>query len=251
MSEFSIQQLVDDIAQSLLPEQYDRAVERSHAAFDALNEQIIAETGVKLDCRAGCAVCCSLRVEVFAHEIFRLARHIRRHFSEDEFAALLDRLAAHAEQVRPLTVFEHATQNIICPLLQDGRCSVYAARPQSCRRHHSQDLAACVFTFDHPDDLEFPGAHDRDLFRALTGAMQENIDVYAGFGFDHTIYELGTALAEALHDPASWERWQATSRPFSAPRSHRRRDMRLVKPPERFKINASVVGGWKRSGAER
>jgi len=204
-----------DIAQSLSPEQYDLAVARSHAAFDTLNEQIIEQTGVKLDCRAGCAVCCSLRVEVFAHEIFRLARHIRSHFSEQEMGALLDRLAAHAEQVRPLTVFEHATRNIICPLLgQDGRCSVYAARPQSCRRHHSQDLAACQFTFDHPDDLEFPGAHDRDLFRALTGAMQENIDAYAELGFDHTIYELGTALLEALQDPASWERWQAHEQAF-------------------------------------
>ncbi|MEP6667834.1 MAG: YkgJ family cysteine cluster protein [Chthoniobacter sp.] len=214
MAEFSTQQLIDDIAQSLSPEQYDHAVGRSFAAFDALNEKIIAEKGVKLDCGAGCSVCCSLRVEVFAHEIFLLARHIRRHFSAEAISALLERLAGHAEKVLPLTVFEHATQNIICPLLQDGHCSVYAARPQCCRRHHSQDLAACVFTFDHPDDLEFPGAHDRDLFRALTGAMQENIDAYAELGFDHTIYELGTALEEALHDPASWKRWRAHEQAF-------------------------------------
>jgi hypothetical protein len=146
-----------------------------------------------------------LRVEVFAHEVFLLARHIRSHFAPDEISALLDRLAGHAETVLPLTVFEHATRNIICPLLQDGRCSVYEARPQCCRRHHSQDLAACQFTFDHPDDLEFPGAHDRDLFRALTGAMQQNIDAYA---------ELGTALLEALRDPASWERWRAHQQAF-------------------------------------
>ena len=209
MPAYSTEQLIADIAKSLSPGDFDDAVSRSHVAFDALNEQIIEQKETRLDCKAGCSVCCSLRVEVFAHEIFRLARHIRRHFSADELAALLDRLDAHAEQVLPLTVFEHATRNIICPLLQEGRCSVYEARPQSCRRHHSQDLAACVFTFDHPDDLEFPGAHDRDLFRALTGAMQENIDAYAELHFDHTIYELGTALGEALRDPASWARWQA------------------------------------------
>ncbi len=208
MPEFSTQQLIEDIAQSLSPEQFDHAVGRSLAAFDTLNEQIIGEKGVTLDCHAGCSICCSLRVETFAHEIFLLARHIRAHFSADEFSALLSRLAAHEEKVLPLTVFEHATRNIICPLLQNGRCSAYAARPQSCRRHHSQDVAACQFTFDHPDDLEFPGAHDRDLFRALTAAMQENIDVYAELGYDHTIYELGTALAEALHDDTSWTRWQ-------------------------------------------
>ena len=62
--------------------------------------------------------------------------------------------------------------------------------------------------------MEFPGAHDRDLFRALTGAMQENIDAYAELGFDHTIYELGTALFEALRDPVSWERWLAHEQAF-------------------------------------
>jgi Fe-S-cluster containining protein len=214
MPEFSTQQLIEDIAQSLSPEQFDHAMERSLATFDTLNERIIGQTGIKLDCRAGCSICCSLRVEVFAHEIFLLARHIRGHFSADEISGLLGRLAAHAEKVLPLTVFEHATQNIICPLLQNGRCSVYAARPQSCRRHHSQDVAACQFTFDHPDDLEFPGAHDRDLFRALTAAMQENIDAYAELGYDHTIYELGTALAEALRDDTSWVRWQERGQAF-------------------------------------
>jgi hypothetical protein len=214
MPEFSTEQLAADIARSVSAGQFDDAVARSLAAFDTLNEEIIEQKGVKLDCRAGCSVCCSLRVEVFAHEIFLLARHIRSHFSADQISALLDRLDAHAGQVLPLTVFEHATRNIICPLLQNGRCSVYEARPQCCRRHHSQDLAACQFTFDHPDDLEFPGAHDRDLFRALTGAMQENIDAYAGLGYDHTIYELGTALLEALRDPESWDRWLAHEQAF-------------------------------------
>lgn len=214
MPEFSTQQLVEDIARSLSPEEFDQAVGRSLAAFDALNEEIIEQNGAKLDCCAGCSVCCSLRVEVFAHEVFLLARHIRSHFTEDELLRLIGRLAAHAEKVLPLTVFEHATQNIVCPLLQNGRCSIYAVRPQSCRRHHSRDLAACQFTFDHPDDLEFPGAHDRDLFRTLTGAMQQNIDAYAELGFDHTIYELGTALLEALEDAASWQRWRHYDQAF-------------------------------------
>src|SRR5277367_1498498 len=108
MPEFSTEQLIADIARSLSPEQFDDAVGRSFAAFDGLNEQIIEQTGVKLDCCAGCSICCSLRVEVFAHEIFLLARHIRRHFAAEELAALLTRLDAHAEKVLPLTLFEHA-----------------------------------------------------------------------------------------------------------------------------------------------
>ena len=114
----------------------------------------------------------------------------------------------------PLTPFGHATQNIVCPLLQNGRCSIYAARPHSCRRHHSLDFAACQFTYDHPTDLEAPAAHDRELFRALTGTMREAAEAYARLGYDGTIYELGTALAEALESPSSWRRWRAGKKAF-------------------------------------
>ncbi len=214
MREYPTQQLIDDIAHSVSAEGYDRAARNSLGVLDALNSEMIASRKVLLACREGCSVCCSLRVDVFAHEVFLIARHIRSHFSGDELAGVLARLAAHSANVTPLTPFEHATQNITCPLLQDDRCSVYAARPHSCRRHHSQDFATCQFTFDHPTDLESPAAHDRDLFRTLTAAMQQNIDAYSELGFDHTIYELGTALNEALNDPAGWERWKNRGQAF-------------------------------------
>jgi hypothetical protein len=72
----------------------------------------------------------------------------------------------------------------------------------------------CRFTYDHPTDLESPAAHDRDLFRALSAAMQANIEAYAEVGYDHTFYELGTALEEALSDPASWQRWRDREQAF-------------------------------------
>ena len=214
MPEYPTQQLTDDIARSLSPDEFDRAAQHAHTAFDALNAGIIGRKGVILACGEGCAVCCSLRVDVFAHEVFPIAHHIRRHFTAGEIADVMARLAAHAAKILPLTPFEHATQNNVCPLLQNSRCSVYAVRPHSCRRHHSRDFATCQFTYDHPTDLEAPAAHDRDLYRALTGAMQQNIDVYSDLGFDHTIYELGTALHEALSDPESWQRWRDRGQAF-------------------------------------
>lgn len=214
MPEYPIQQLAEDIAHSLTPEEFDDAAQKALQFVDVLNEEIIEQRGVKLACCEGCGICCSLRIDVFAHEVFLIAHHIRSHFDPGEMAKLMERLEAHSEKVTPLTPFEHVTQNIACPLLQNGRCSVYAVRPHSCRRHHSQDLAACQYTYDHPDDLETPAAHDRDLYRALTEAMQWNIDVYSALEFDHTIYELGTAIKEALNDAASWERWRNHEQAF-------------------------------------
>ena len=207
MREYPIQQLIDDINHSFSPEEMDRAARNALAAFDNLNAQTITERNVNLACREGCSVCCSLRVDVFAHEVFLIADHIRGHFAADDIANLMIRLAAHSDKVLPLTPFEHATQNIVCPLLRNDRCTIYAVRPHSCRRHHSQDFAACQYTFDHPTDLDTPAAHDRELYRALTEAMHQNVEAYAQLGFDPTIYELGTALHEALQDPATRQHW--------------------------------------------
>lgn len=192
------------------PDECDRVAKSAVRQCD----QLTGKAAVKLACREGCSLCCWLRVDVFAHEVFLIAHHIHAQFTAVEISELLVRLAAHSSQVTPLTPFEHATRNIPCPLLRAGRCSIYSVRPHSCRRHHSLDFAACQFTFDHPEDLASPAAHDRDLFRALTEVMQQNIEAYAGADFDHTIYELGTALHEALNDPSSWQRWRDHAQAF-------------------------------------
>ena len=208
MAEYPLQQLIDDLAVAITPGDFHAAFLESCDVFDRTNTALIAERGVQVVCRAGCSLCCSLRVDVLAHEILLVAHYLRANFSPPMLSDLKARLHAHAARVLPLTPFAHATQNIACPLLaDDGRCSVYAVRPLSCRRHHSTNFAACQFTYDHPADLEFPGAHDVELFRTLTAALRETGQVYAEFAFDTTIYELGTALAEALGDPASWTRW--------------------------------------------
>lgn len=211
MTEYPIQELAEDIARSISPEEFDRAAYSALGYFDGITQR----AAVPVACHAGCSLCCSLRVDVFAHDVFLVVHHIRTHFSPAELAELRGRLAEHASKVLPLTPFEHATSNNPCPLLrEDGRCGVYVARPHSCRRHHSLDFAVCQFTYDHPTDLEAPAAHDRDLYRALTGAMQQNIDAYSTAGFDHTIYELGTALHEALNDLSCWQRWRNHEQAF-------------------------------------
>jgi len=211
MHEYSTEELAADIAACTSPGEFDRAARSALSHFDQITER----AQVKVACREGCSLCCaSLRVDVFAHEVFLIARHVRDHFSAEEMSNLLLRLAEHSSKVSLLTPFEHATRNIPCPLLRHGRCSVYSVRPHSCRRHHSTDFAACQLTFDHPTDLDIPAAHDRQLFRELTGAMQEHIAAYEASGFDYTIYELGTALQEALEDPSCWQHWQGHEEAF-------------------------------------
>lgn len=165
------------------------------------------------DCREGCSLCCWLRVDTWAHEVFFLAQALEP-MPRDQKDALLQRLQTHATTVTQLTVFEHATRNIACPLLVDGRCSAYAARPQACRRHHSTDLNACIHTFENPTDLQAPAGHDAAIFGLCTERMTETHDIYCKLGYDPTIYELGSALWEALTDSACWQRWRAREKAF-------------------------------------
>ena len=44
--------------------------------------------------------------------------------------------------------------------------------------------------------------------------MKEHIAAYAASEFDYTIYELGTALQEALDDPSCWQHWRGHEEAF-------------------------------------
>src|SRR5436190_2546839 len=80
MADYPVQQLIDDIALALAPGDFHDAFLKSCDVFDRTNALLIAERGTQLACRAGCSLCCSLRVDVFAHEIFLIAGNIRAHF---------------------------------------------------------------------------------------------------------------------------------------------------------------------------
>ena len=214
MNTRSITQLADDLSSAKSADEFHAALRRALGSYDQLNVSKVEAAGVKLVCRAGCSLCCWLRVDVYAPEVFIIAETLRKELAPQELEALQVRLAEHAELVTRLTVLEHATRNLACPLSVDGWCSVYSVRPHTCRRHHSQDLAACQFTYEHPEDLEFPGAHSRELFGDLTEAMGLHAAVYEYFGFDTTVYELGSALEEALGDAACWRRWSRKKKAF-------------------------------------
>jgi len=210
----SITQLADDLSSAQSPDDFHAALQRALGRYDRLNVSRVEQDGIGLVCRAGCSLCCWLRVDVYAPEVFLIADTLRKELPRQELEELLGRLASHAELIGRLTVLEHATRNVACPLSKNGWCSVYEVRPHTCRRHHSQDLAACQFTYDHPEDMDFPGAHHRELFHELTDAMESHAAVYEYFGFDATIYELGSALEEALTDPACWRRWCRKKKAF-------------------------------------
>jgi Fe-S-cluster containining protein len=214
MQKHPIEQLAEDIGRARSPSDFHSALRRTYKSFDLLHDSARTSFSVHLDCRDGCSFCCYLRVDATAAEVFNIADHIRTKFSKAEQAELMLRLASHSERVRTLTFAEHFTQNIPCPLLSDGRCSVYSLRPFSCRQFHSQDVAVCQYSHEHPDDLESPGGMHSQLFDTLQKAQAQVCAVYDQAGFHAASYELGSAILEALNNSASWRRWRNHKKPF-------------------------------------
>ncbi len=165
-------------------------------------------------CRAGCSFCCSLRIDVRAHEVFLLARYLKAHRTEEELAAIRSAAAEIRDVVRDMTDAERNASSIPCVLLEGGKCTVYAARPAACRRYFSSSVAACESLYKNPEsssEIEHPFVQNfgRHVANGIHNALFQS-------GYDAYSYDLPSALAEALDEPMREMRWYARMKAFSA-----------------------------------
>ena len=157
-------------------------------------------------CRAGCDFCCSVPVDVQAHEVFFAAEHIRSIFPPAELAGVITRTAAHRARVTGLLSDERGRLRQPCALLRDGHCSIYAGRPAACRAHHTNNAAVCRAYLTEPDvaieKAYIPALRSR-MFAVMLG-LDEAIEAA---GFDARAYDFGSALHEALTNSLCQTRW--------------------------------------------
>ncbi|WP_374446896.1 YkgJ family cysteine cluster protein [Stella sp.] len=170
-----------------------------HRAFEAM-----APRG-PVACRAGCNYCCHQVVSARAAEIFLLARAIAA-LPEDRRQALTGRIRAAAAATAGMAVAERHRRNLPCPVLEDGRCALYAERPLACRAFASTDAEACARAFAHePVAIPVPRAA-MELRGVLTRAGEAAARIA---GLPDGQYELIAALAIALDDPEAERKWLA------------------------------------------
>jgi Fe-S-cluster containining protein len=167
-----------------------------------------------LACREGCTWCCYFTVDVRAAEVFIILDHINAALTPSEQNRIYAEIRANSRLLRRLGESERVTRNLKCPLLNDGRCTVYAARPQSCRNYHATSVAGCQQSFEQPENLDIdpdfaPGVYQSGgaHTEAVSEAMREA-------RFDVDAYELNCALEAALSDPSARARFASGQRPF-------------------------------------
>jgi hypothetical protein len=157
-------------------------------------------------CREGCAFCCHLKVLVTAPEVLRLAEHIRSTRTPEELRTVRARVARADEVTRDMTTDERAGIKVSCPLLVDGICEAYEARPLACRGANSLDPIACQRAYEHPDEIIDIPVYKPEL--QVTEAVRAGLASGAAVnGLDGRLFELNAALNIALDTPNAGEAW--------------------------------------------
>jgi Fe-S-cluster containining protein len=191
-----------------------RALENSQQRHDA---RIAAAPDVgTLACRAGCTWCCYFTVDVRAAEVFRILDFVERLFTPTEKAQIYGEVRANSAELRRLGEGERVTRNLKCPFLSEGRCSIYAARPQSCRNYHATNVAGCQKSYEEPDNLDIDPDFAPSVYQA-GGAHAEAFNTgMSDGGYDVNAYELNCALDAALSEPGARKRFESGLKPFTA-----------------------------------
>jgi hypothetical protein len=156
----------------------------------------------RLACRRGCAWCCHGYVSASAPQVFAAAGAIRRNVLT--FDAACARIRATSARVRGLDWRARIALREACPLLADGACTIYDARPLSCRGFASFSAEACRRAYDALTDqvmIPPPYANVRSALESALRAALKACELPA------VSYELTSALASALDSNDAEARW--------------------------------------------
>ena len=190
-----------------------RALENSQRRHDG---RIAAAADVgTLACRAGCVWCCYFTVDVRAAEVFSILDFVERSLAPVEKERVYADVRANSEAIRELGEGERVTRNTKCPFLDEGRCIVYAARPQSCRNYHATNVAGCRQSYEQPENLDIDPEFAPVVYQAGGAHVEAVSNAMRAAGYDVKAYELNCALDAALSDPGARRRFESGLAPFT------------------------------------
>jgi Fe-S-cluster containining protein len=190
------------------------AYEHSRSRHDA--RLSAARDAHTLACKSGCYWCCYFTVDVRPVEVFSILDFVARELSAAEQSRVRGEIEANSVLLRDLSDLERMRRNVKCPFLAQGRCSIYAARPQTCRNYHATDVTGCRASYERPDDTDI----DPDFAPLVYQSGGAHVDAFCSTlqerGYDTQAYELSTALAAAMAEPQARARFEAQQPPFPA-----------------------------------
>ena len=180
----------------------EQACDNSNRRLDvALASAADAHT---LACSAGCSWCCYFSVDVRAVEVAVLLRYMEQQLSAAERTRIRVEAERNRQLLEQLSDSERVQRNIKCPFLVQGRCSVYAARPQTCRNYHATDAAGCRQSFEQPENVDIDPDFAPLTYQVGVAHVEAFYRELATQGYETQAFELNAALSAAMADPQAF-----------------------------------------------
>lgn len=154
-----------------------------------------------LACKAGCFWCCYFTIDVRPAEVLRIIDFMQTTLSGDEQQRVRVEVAANSTLLATLEEDERTHQNIKCPFLAAGQCTIYAARPQTCRNYHATNVAGCQQSFEEPDNEDIDPEFAPLVYQSGGAHVDAHSSAMRAAGYDVSVHELNTALAAAFAQP--------------------------------------------------
>ncbi len=152
-------------------------------AIDGLVEALSGEAerqNIKIDCKKGCSWCCHQPIFATGHEMLFVWEFMKLNFSEENIKSTVQRAFDNYQKRGRLGEKELLSSKQACPLLKNGSCSVYPARPLTCRIYLSMSEPSCRTFYDEPKKkdsypqlFEFPLQAGRMLNEGLNKGLNE------------------------------------------------------------------------------
>ncbi|WP_297090879.1 YkgJ family cysteine cluster protein [uncultured Draconibacterium sp.] len=162
----------------------DAVIREMYAIIDGLIDSLFAyarQQNQAIECKKGCAWCCHQPVFALDYELNYLNNFIHKNFDIVTRSAIQKKAKFKREKLAQLEGDALLNAKTPCPLLHEGACLVYEARPMACRIYLSSDVKSCKQFFNNPDDksnypklLDMPMRLGRMMNEGFKSALKTN-----------------------------------------------------------------------------
>jgi Fe-S-cluster containining protein len=191
------------------------ALERSQSRHEA--RLATAADAPTLACKAGCFWCCYFSVDVRPVEVLRILEYLQTELATLDRERITAEIMTNGAALAALDDDARVRSNTKCPFLHLGRCSIYSVRPQTCRNYHATNAAGCQKAYEEPDNDDIDPEFAPLVYQSGHAHVDAFSEVLREAGYDVDAYELNTAMAAALADPAGTkQRFEARQRTFTS-----------------------------------
>ncbi|MCK3683001.1 YkgJ family cysteine cluster protein [Maribellus sp. YY47] len=165
-------------------ENLSAALAEMYRNIDELTDNLFVyarQQGKSIECKKGCHWCCHQPVFAMDYELKYLRNFIAGNFALQEQTAIKRRAGEKNERLKPLKGNDLLNAKHPCPLLMNGACMAYEARPVACRIYLSSSVNSCQKFYKSPDDknnypalLDFPMRLGRMMNEGFKAALKAN-----------------------------------------------------------------------------